>query len=69
MAGVVLAHSLLQGGPGFPVLHPGIIYAHLSIKMVDAEAIIEHPCAEDLPLNAATLDTRDLINKVGQLTY
>lgn len=63
MAGAAVAHSLLLGGPGFPVLHPAV-YAHLSIRSVDPEDVLDYPCADDIPLNAATVDTKDLIDKV-----
>lgn len=64
MAGAAIAHSVLLGGPGFPVIHPAV-YAYLSIRVVDPENVSDHPCAEDIPLNAATADTKDLINKVN----
>lgn len=64
MAGAAIAHSLLLGGPGFPVLHPAV-YAHLSLQVVEPEDVSDHPCAEDIPLNLATKDTKDLIDKVN----
>ena len=63
MLGAAVAHSLLLGGPGFPVLHPAI-YAHLALCRVDPECVADLPCADDIPLNAATFDTKDFIDKV-----
>ena len=63
MAGAAVAYSLLLGGPGFPILHPAV-YAHLAIRPVDPERVSDHPSAKDIPLNAATVDTKDLIEKV-----
>ena len=59
-----IAHSLLLGGPGFPTPHPAV-YAHLSLRIVEPEDISDHPCAEDIPLNLANKDTKDLIDKVS----
>lgn len=64
MAGAAVAHSLLLGGPGFRLIHPAV-YAHLAIKTLDPEQeFLDFPCAEDVPLNAATEDTKKLIDKV-----
>lgn len=63
MAGAAVAHSLLLGGPGFSVLHPAV-YAHLALCSIDPENVIDLPCADDIPLNAATYDTKEFIDKV-----
>ena len=46
MAVAAIAHSLLLGGPGFPVLHPAV-YVHLSIQSVNPEDVLDHPCVDD----------------------
>ena len=66
MVGAAIAHSLLLGGPGFPVLHPAVC-AHLALHPVDPESISDLPCADDIPLNAATFDTKNFIDKVDCL--
>jgi hypothetical protein len=63
MAGAAIAHSLLLGGPGFPLLHPAV-YAYMSISEINLENIADQPCAEDIPWNAATDDVKCFIGKV-----
>ena len=63
MAGAAIGHSILLGGPAFPVLHP-TIYSSLVGRVVDPADIEDLPCSDDIPLNAATADTKNLITKV-----
>ena len=63
MAGAAIAHSLLLGGPGFKVVHPAV-YSHLALRPFDLLNCSDLPCADDIPLNAATEDTKVLIDKV-----
>ena len=62
LAGVMIAHSLIQGGPGLPVLCPPIYHFLVSF---DQDAAIQHPpMALDIPQNMATAELLELINKV-----
>ena len=63
MAGAAVGQSILLGGPSFPYLHPAI-YAHLAVRTLEPGEVVDLPCAEDVPLNAATADLKDLIEKV-----
>ena len=62
MVGAAVGHFLLLGGLRFSVLHPAV-YAHLAKQCIDPEDVIDLPCAADIPLNAATVDTKDFIDK------
>ena len=64
MAGAILGHSILLGGPGFPFLHPAV-YAHLALHTLGPDEVSDLPCAEDIPLTADTYDTKELIDKVN----
>lgn len=64
IAGAAVAHSIILGGPGFAVLHPAI-YAHMAIQDPEVMDVSDLPCADDIPLNSATSDTIDLIDKVS----
>ena len=61
MAGAAIAHSLVLGGPGFGVIHPAV-YSHL--VALAPENVSDFPCADDIPLNAASNDTKEFIDKV-----
>lgn len=71
MAGCIMAHSILLGGPGFPCIHPAIFYimcsgdlfTHLSNIPTD-----DLPTAEDIPRDASTTDLLEMIRKVCTMT-
>ena len=62
MAGVVIAHSITQGGPGFPYLCPAIVSFMFTLSSEDAINAI--PTKLDIPLNLSTTDLIDLIVEV-----
>ena len=62
IAGMIQAHSVIQGGPSLSNLHP-VVYAYLMTDNVD-ESLIEPLQVGDIPLNAGTSDLIDLIRKV-----
>ena len=62
IAGMMISHSILQGGPGFPCLAP-VVVDHLLTE--SAESLTEVPFLQDVPLTAATGDLVDLIKKVS----
>ena len=64
MAGSMIAHSMLLGGPGFPCLHPAVFHS-IACTSLDAE---DFPSAEDIPRNAATFDLLEIISKVRMNT-
>lgn len=68
MAGAVVAHSILQGGPGIPCIHPAIyqsmVLGHLQISMSFRE-VDELPSAEDIPRNASTVDLLEMVDLVS----
>ena len=68
MAGAVIAHSILQGGPGMPCLHPAIYQSmasdELQISMSSLE-VDELPTVEDIPRNASTVDLLEMIDLVS----
>ena len=69
MAGAIMAHSLLLGGPGFPCLHPTIFHimakhggdGPLQAVCANLEKL---PTVEDIPQDASTMDLIDMIHKV-----
>ena len=61
----ILAHSILLGGPGFPFLHPAV-YAFMGAHKLKIDSVTDLPCAEDIPLNASTADTNELIEEVAK---
>lgn len=66
IVGCMIAHSLLQRGPGFPCLHPGLVH-YLLTKNVAIESLNDSsilPVKDDIPMNASTMDLIDLIDKV-----
>ena len=62
IAGMMISHSILQGGPGFPCLAPVVVDYLLTES---AESLTEVPFLQDMPLTAATGDLVDLIKKVS----
>ena len=62
MAGTMIAHSITQGGPGFPMLCPAVFKYMLTL---DREAAITAlPMASDIPLNLSTADLLSLLSEV-----
>ena len=62
-AGVIIGHSVLQGGPAFPCLCPA---AFSYLLYLDKEkALQELPTADDISRNAATMGLLDLITNVS----
>lgn len=59
VAGVLVDHSLLLGGPGFPCLHPAVY--DLCVGVSDSY----EPNICDIPMNAVTEDLLDMITKVS----
>lgn len=65
LIGMMIGHSILQGGPGFPCLCPP---AFNYILYGDKERALEClPSLEDIPQNAATVGTIDLISEVCKM--
>ena len=62
VAGMIIAHSVLNGGPGMNCLSP-TMYALLLTGERD-EFFEEYPVAADIPLNGAPADLLELIDKV-----
>ena len=62
MAGMIIAHSITQGGPGFPYLCPAIVSYMLTLS--SEAAINAIPTASDIPLNLSTTDLIDLLSEV-----
>ena len=62
LAGVMIGHSITQGGPGFPFLCPPVVKFLLTLDR-DA-AINELPMATDIPRNLSTVDLLDLLSEV-----
>lgn len=65
MAGLIVAHSVLHGGPGVPFISP-VLYSFIVTD--DRENLLgELPTIDDIPQNSATADLLQLITKVSQL--
>lgn len=64
LAGTIVAHSLLLGGPGLPCIHPGLLHVVVKDSLEGLEAH-ELPRKSDIPLNAATANLIELIDKVS----
>jgi hypothetical protein len=62
IAGMMQAHSVLQGGPSLSNLNPSV-YAYLMTDSIE-QSLAEPLQVEDIPLNAGTNDLIQLINKV-----
>ena len=61
-------HSILQGGPGLPCIHPAIyqLGEQISMSSLEVEAL---PSAEDIPRNASTVDLLEMIDLVSYHHY
>jgi len=57
--GMLMGHSIIQGGPGFPCLSP-CMFQYLATEVID-ECL---PIKEDIPLNIATHDLLTFIEEV-----
>ena len=66
-AGVILSHSILQGGPGFPCLCPAAFSYMLHLDK--EHALGELPTVDDIPKNAATVGLLSLISDVSLECY
>ncbi len=65
LAGTMVAHSLVQGGPGLPILCPAMYYYLVTL---DKDIAMQHfPLASDIPRNLATQDLLELIEKVSRI--
>lgn len=64
VAGMLIAHSLLQGGPGMPCLSPAVFQ-----YLVHGDVSLCYPAAEEIPLNIATHDLITFIDKVSWLCH
>lgn len=69
IVGCMIAHSLLQRGPGLPCLHPGLVHylvtKNIAIESLNDSSIL--PVKDDIPQNASTMDLIDLIDKVNKV--
>ena len=63
----MIAHSILQGGPGFPGLCPATF--SFMLYMDKERPLEELPSAGDIPKNVATIGLLSLINEVSTHTY
>jgi len=61
VAGIMMAHSILQGGPGFPCLCPSIYNYLLN---ADKNSTLQDMKSTDIPVNAATYNLLEFIHKV-----
>ena len=65
MAGTMVAHSLLLGGPGLPCVHPGVyhmmVFGDSCISDLHADNL---PNSEDIPRDASTIDLLEMISNV-----
>ncbi len=50
LAGVIISHSILQGGPAFPMLSPAIYY---QLVVDDPLNVLAHIAMEDIPRTAS----------------
>lgn len=66
MAGAMMGHSILLGGPGFPCLHPTVfgVMANDSDDALQAVCAENLPTVEDIPRDASTIDLLEMISKV-----
>ena len=66
MAGAMVAHSMLQGGPGFPCIHPAMYQSMVlgECMMLTSLQPEEFPTADDIPHNAVTMDLLEMIDEV-----
>ena len=62
LTGIMIAHSITQGGPGFPFLCPPVVQFLLTL---DRDAAINAlPMVTDIPKNLSTIDLLDLLSEV-----
>ena len=61
VAGIIMAHSILQGGPAFPCLCPS---AFSYLLHLDKNTTLQDMQSVDIPVNAATYNLIEFINKV-----
>ena len=66
-AGIIIAHSVLQGGPGFPCLCAAAVSYLLHLDK--ERALQELPTVDDIPQNAATMGLLDLISSVSLCSW
>ena len=59
VAGMLLGHSIIQGGPGFPCLSPAVVDF---LKTYDVKLC--YPTKDDIPLNISTHELITLIEEV-----
>ena len=66
MAEAMVAHSILQGGPGLLCLHPAVYQAMVNGEAQAITTLTENelPTAKDIPLNASIHDLLEMINQV-----
>ena len=66
MAGAMVANSMLQGGPGFPCIHPAMYQSIVQGKCMTLTSLQpeELPTPDDIPRNAATMDLLEMIDEV-----
>ena len=65
IGGMILAHSVLNGGPGFPCLLPAIYHCILTGNVDDSSLPVEMmPSVDDLPQSLAYSDLLDFVEKV-----
>ena len=66
MAGAMMAHSILLGGPGFPCLHPTVfrIMANDGDDPLQVVCVENLPTVDDIPRDASRADLLDMISKV-----
>ena len=63
MAGMIISHSLIQRGPGFPCMCPAV-YNYMVYRSKD-RAMQELPLKEDITLSMATAGLFTLIEQVS----
>ena len=65
IVGAMIAHSVIQRGPGFPCIHPALVN-YMITKEVNMEALTPEmlPVKTDIPKDASTIDVIELIEKV-----
>ncbi len=66
MAGAMIAHSVLLGGPGFPCIHPAVFHLMVSgdTHLLSELPTVDLPTAADIPRDASTIDLLEMIDKV-----
>ena len=62
--GMLVSHSILQGGPGFPCLSPSV-FSYL----VSGNSVYCFPVKEDIPLDISTHTLISFIEKVPSHNY